>query len=378
MKKSNIYSLYGITHSLYSGRARSYLIKNGVPFREISSGHTSFKSEVLPQSKLATIPVLVTPEGKVIRDSGAIIEHFEQSNSRRFQPSSPKQQIVSALFDLIGTSGLLRPAMHYRWNYLEENREFLHYHFLHSQPEHPEREAKCQYMMSKMQYAGRLFGVAEDTTEVVETLYIEFLDALNQHLREYPYLLGWKPSIGDFGLIAPLYAHLGRDPAPLRIMQQRGVRVLRWVERMNRADQDALEFFDAGDNYLADDSIPETLVTVLRVLAEDLVPETQAAAAVINQWLAENQPEPGASAQGLLAQRMFGMAEFSLRGQTISAVAQSYRFVVLQKLQRQYYQLEAAQQQDVTNLLQRCGLESLLTTVLDRQLGWSENQDIWL
>jgi hypothetical protein len=75
---------------------------------------------------------------------------------------------------------------------------------------------------------------------------------------------------------------------------------------------------------------------------------------------------------------MFGMAEFSLRGQTISAVAQSYRFVILQKLQRQYYQLEPAQQQDVTNLLQRCGLESLLTTVLDRQLGWSENQDIWL
>jgi glutathione S-transferase len=378
LEKSNIYSLYGITHSLYSGRARSYLIKNGVPFREISSGHTSFKSEVLPESKLATIPVLVTPEGTVIRDSGAIIEHFEQSNSRRFQPSSPKQQIVSALFDLIGTSGLLRPAMHYRWNYLEENGEFLHYHFLHSQPEHPEREAKCQYMMSKMQYAGRLFGVAEDTTEVVETLYLEFLDALNQHLREYPYLLGWKPSIGDFGLIAPLYAHLGRDPAPLRIMQQRGVRVLRWVERMNRADRDALEFFDAGDNYLADDSIPETLVTVLRVVAEDLIPETQAAAAVINQWLADNQPEPGASAQGLLAQRMFGMAEFSLRGQTISAVARSYRFVILQKLQRQYYQLEPAQQQDVTNLLQRCGLESLLTTVLDRQLGWSENQDIWL
>jgi hypothetical protein len=147
---------------------------------------------------------------------------------------------------------------------------------------------------------------------------------------------------------------------------------------MNRADRDALEFFDAGDNYLADDSIPETLVTVLRVVAEDLIPETQAAAAVINQWLADNQPEPGASAQGLLAQRMFGMAEFSLRGQTISAVARSYRFVILQKLQRQYYQLEPAQQQDVTNLLQRCGLESLLTTVLDRQLGWSENQDIWL
>ncbi len=378
MKRSNTHTLYGITHSLYAGRARSYLIKSGTPFRELSSGHESFKAEVLPESKLATIPVLVTPEGEVIRDGGAIIEHFEKGNLRPFQPSSPKQQIMSTLFDLIGTSGLLRPAMHYRWNFPEENNEFLQYHFLHSQPEHPEREAKSQYMMSKMQHAGRLFGVVEETAELVETLYLEFLDALNQHLSEYPYLLGWKPSIGDFGLIAPLYAHLGRDPAPLRIMQQRAVRVARWVERMNRADQDALEFFNPGDNYLEDDMIPETLVAVLRVLAEDLVPETHAAALTINQWLAENQPEPGTSAQGLLANRMFGMAQFSLRGQAISAVAQSYRFVVLQKLQQQYAQLDAAQQQDVTNLLQRCGLETLLTISLDRQLGWSENQDIWL
>ena len=378
MKKSNSYTLYGITHSLYTGRARSYLIKSGTAFRELSSGHKSFKTEVLPESKLATIPVLVTPEGEVIRDGGAIIEHFEKANSRPFQPSTAKQQIVSTLFDLIGTSGLLRPAMHYRWNYLEENSEFLRYHFLHSQPEHPEREAKSEYMMSKMQHAGQLFGVTEETGILVETLYLEFLQALNLHLTEYPYLLGWKPSIGDFGLIAPLYAHLGRDPAPLRLMQQRALRVARWVERMNRADQDAAEFFNPGDDYLPDDSIPETLVAVLKVLSEDLVPETYAAAAVINQWLADNQPVPGTSAQGLLAHRMFGMAEFNLRGQSISAVAQSYRFVILQKLQQQYAQWESAQQQEVTDLLQRCGLESLLDIKLHRELGWSENQDVWL
>lgn len=378
MKKSNVYTLYGITHSLYTGRARSYLIKSGVPFRELSTGHESFKDEVLPESKLATIPVLVTPEGEVIRDGGAIIEHFECANGRLFQPSSAKQQIVSTLFDLVGTSGLLRPAMHYRWNYLEENEEFLHYHFLHSQREHPEREAKTQYMMSKMQTAGVLFGVTEATMPLVETLYLEFLEALNQHLSEMPYLLGWKPSIGDFGLIAPLYAHLGRDPAPLRIMQQRAVRVARWVERMNRADQDVAEFFNPGDDYLADDRIPETLMTVLRVLAEDLVPETRAAAEVINQWLAANQAEPGTPAQGLLAERLFGMAEFSMRGQSVSAVAQSYRFVILQRLQQQYMRLTTPQRLDVSDLLRRCGLEALLSIRLDRQLGWSDNQDIWL
>ena len=55
--------LYAMTHSLYSGRARSYLIKHQIPLQELSTGHENFKAEVLPMGKLPTIPILVTPEG---------------------------------------------------------------------------------------------------------------------------------------------------------------------------------------------------------------------------------------------------------------------------------------------------------------------------
>ena len=91
---SEPYRLYAITHSLYSGRARAYLIKQGIPFRELSTGHESFKAEVLPKGKLATIPTLVTPEGEVIRDGAAIIEHFESANDRPCRPLGSRQQIV--------------------------------------------------------------------------------------------------------------------------------------------------------------------------------------------------------------------------------------------------------------------------------------------
>ncbi len=84
MNKPHI--LYAMPHSLYSGRARSYLIKNRIPFEERSTGHESFKAEVLPKGKLPTIPTLVTPEGEVIRDGAAIIEHFEAANGRPCQP----------------------------------------------------------------------------------------------------------------------------------------------------------------------------------------------------------------------------------------------------------------------------------------------------
>ena len=200
-------------HSLYSGRARSYLIKNRIPFEERSTGHESFKAEVLPKGKLPTIPTLVTAEGEVIRDGGAIIEHFEAANGRPCQPQGPRQQVISALFDVIGTDGLLRPAMHYRWNFPEDNLEFVRYHFLHSQRDVPERAAKTEAMMNRMRHAAMIFGVTEQSQKLVEELYLEYLDALNAHFESYPYLLGWRPCIGDFGLLAPMYAHLGPRPA---------------------------------------------------------------------------------------------------------------------------------------------------------------------
>ena len=374
---SNPHRLYAITHSLYSGRARSYLIKHQIPFQELSTGHESFKAEVLPKGKLATIPTLVTPEGEVIRDGAAIIEHFEATNGRPSQPRGPRQRIISALFDVIGTDGLLRPAMHYRWNFPEDNLAFVRYHFLHSQRDTPERAEKTEAMMDRMRYAAMIFGVTEHSQGVVESLYLDYLDALNGHFEQYPYLLGWRPSVGDFGLIAPMYAHLGRDPHPAKLMQQRAVSVHRWVERMNRADQDVPEFFNAGTEFIDDDKVPESLMAVLRVLAEDFVPETLAAAESINGWLAENKPETGTPAVGRLAQAS-GTATFALRGQTIEALAQPHRFYLLQRVQDDYASLSETEKAAVDAVLSKSGMTAILDASLNRRIERADNLEVWV
>ena len=374
---SNPHRLYAITHSLYSGRARSYLIKHQIPFQELSTGHESFKAEVLPKGKLATIPTLVTPEGEVIRDGAAIIEHFEATNGRPSQPRGPRQRIISALFDVIGTDGLLRPAMHYRWNFPEDNLAFVRYHFLHSQRDTPERAEKTEAMMDRMRYAAMIFGVTEHSQGVVESLYLDYLDALNGHFEQYPYLLGWRPSVGDFGLIAPMYAHLGRDPHPAKLMQQRAVSVHRWVERMNRADQDVPEFFNAGTEFIDDDEVPESLMTVLRILAEDFVPETLAAADAINGWLTENKPEAGAPAVGRLAQAA-GTATFSLRGETIEALAQPHRFYLLQRVQDDYASLSETEKAAVDAVLSKSGMTAILDAALNRRIERAANLEVWV
>ena len=369
---SEDHTLYGIAHSLYTGRARSYLIKNGIAFKELSTGHESFKAEILPKAKLPTIPTLLTAGGQVIRDGAAIIEHFESSNGRLCRPKLPKQQIVSALFDVIGTDGLLRPAMHYRWNYPEDNLSFLHYHFYHSQRDLPTRDEKTERMMDRMRHVAQIWGVNDDTKALVENLYGHFLEALDKHFEHYPYLLGWRPSIGDFGLIAPLYAHLGRDPYPARLMQQRAVNVYRWVERMNRPDQDAAEYFNAGSDFLAGDDVPETLLAVLKVLSEDFVPETKSAAVVINQWLEDAKPEIGS-----VADRMLGSGQFDVRGQPMSSVAQPYRFFLLQRVQDTYDALDTLEKKSVECMLKYCGMSEILTIKLNLKIQQVDNLECW-
>ena len=213
-----------------------------------------------------------------------------------------------------------------------------------------------------------------ETFELIESLYLELLEKLNTHFANQPYLLGGRPCIGDFGMIAPLYGHLGRDPKPLSLMQANAIQLFRWVERMNRPDPDVGEFEIQDGEYLPDDQIPDTLIDLLRQLAIDFIPETTAAAACINDWLAQQS----GLEEGTEAIRGVGLGTFQLRGKTINALAQPYRFYLLQRVQDEYALLSEADKKDVASLLSRCDMSAVLDITLTRRIGRENNLEVWL
>ena len=368
-------TLYGSALSLYTGRVRSYLIKAGIDYSEAIPNTPYFAKNVLPKAGgRQSIPTVELSDGTVIRDGAAIIDHFEDVSQNRFSPTSPKQKILSLLLDVIGAEGLLRPAMHYRWNFSEENLKFLEFHFESMMPDRPDRKEKGVAAANRMRSAAIGFGVVPTTMVLVETLYLELMEKLNNHFSEHPYFLGSKPCIGDFGMMAPLYGHLGRDPKPLAVMQQRAIRLFRWVERMNRTDADIGEFTSAEECYLADDQIPDTLKDVLKHIAIDFVPETRAAADCINAWLAE-QTDLAPHTQVM---RGVGNCEFEIRGTQISALAQPYRFYLLKRVQDEFAGLDAAAQEDVQSLLSACNMCELLNIKIDREIGRNNNLEVWV
>ena len=364
--------LYGSPLSLYTGKVRSYFIKNTIAYTEIAPTNQHYAKTVLPAASAQTMPTIETEDKTVIRDGTAIIDHYEKTNNFSASPNTAKQKIISRLFDVVGSEGLLRPAMHYRWHY-QENLPFITPHFRQMIPPVANRDELTEKTMNKMRGACVAFGANDDNKKIVEEVYLEFLNLLNKHFEQQPYLLGGKPCIGDFGLIAPMYAHLGRDPKPLSIMQNQAVAAYRWVERMNRPEADCGEFDSNSNEFLAGDQIPDTLIALLKHIAEDFVPETLAAAKCINDWL-DAQPTLAANTA---IERGVGFGEFGLRGNKIIALAQPYRFYLLKRMQDDYAQLTEQDQQEVKSLLNECGLSELLTTTINRDITRRNNLEVW-
>jgi glutathione S-transferase len=366
--------LYGAPFSLYTGKARAYLIKQNIPYRELVNATDHYFNAVLPAVHRWRMPTLEIPGEAVIQDGTIIIDHFEnQPGIESALPLTPRQQTVALLFDLIGMEGLLRPAMHYRWDFPDYNDRFLELSFATTVPPGTEDPfAQARNGMDSMRAACKAFGAVPETFAVVEALFEELLDLLDAHFLQVPYLLGGKPSIGDFGLIAPFYGHLTRDPYPSAMIKKRAPRVFRWAERMNRTESDMGEFPNQTETFLDNDEIPDTLLAVLRKIAEELVPETKAAADCINQWLDTHNPATGGPVE-----RGVGFGEFEIRGTKISALAQPWRFYLLARMQKAFEQLDPSPKEEVREILEKTGMDELLNLSISREVKRHDNLEIW-
>ncbi|MBL8544255.1 MAG: glutathione S-transferase C-terminal domain-containing protein [Hyphomonadaceae bacterium] len=378
------YRLYGTPSSLYTGKARSYLIKQGVAFENCAPGEARFHEAIVPKIGRWIIPVLEAPDGSIVQDGSDIIAYFEAKGATRYPayPATPRHRLIAQIFELFGGEGLLKPAMHYRWNFDATNRAFLARDFPSAlAPTFAPEDLRAQVFemaSRRMRKAMSRFGVSDETIPAVEAAYCQFLDLFDAHLEASPYLLGGRPTIGDWGLIAPLYAHLARDPYPSTLMKQRAFRVWRWTERMNAVDQDAAEYGHPPAQLFADDAAPETLKALLRFIAEDYLPEIEAYVGFTNAWLAE-RPDiaPGTSGLDRTQERVIGEVEFDWRGHRVRVAVMPYRLYLLQKVQDVYDQAAPAAQVAMRALLDETGLAALLTLRTSRRVERVNHLEVW-
>lgn len=375
------YRLLGMPGSLYTAKARSYLRKQRLDVEELPVGHPDF-APISRQVGRFIMPIVEAPDGTIVQDGAAIIDHVERAGTARRSayPTTPLHHAISRIVELFGGEGLLRPAMHYRWNFDAENLGFLRRDFvagLNPRADQATGDATFAMASGLMRRAGASFGVSDATIPAIEAHYAELLALLDAHFCNHPYLLGGAPTIGDYGLVGPLYAHLARDPAPARLMAQTARAVLRWTERMNAPDA-MLDGLRADEALFEEDAVPDTIVALLRFIAADFLPELAGHIGFANDWLmARPGLEAGTNGLDNPAQRGIGMATVVWRGHELRTAVLPYRFWLLQRVQDFVDRLGGDDQARVMALLGDTGLATLITMRTVRRVERVNHLEVW-
>ncbi len=153
MTSDGTYVLWGSPHSYYTGKIRSYLIKKGVPYREEFAFHPQFQARILPTVRHIVLPILETPDGRILQDTTDMIEHLEAVMPLPLMiPETPVQKAVAWLLGAFGSEALLPAGMHYRWSYRAEQENFLCAEFGRLLHRGPDREARYATARQTMQY----------------------------------------------------------------------------------------------------------------------------------------------------------------------------------------------------------------------------------
>jgi len=361
---SEKYQLLGAEISYYTGKARAYLRYKDIPYEEVRATRDIYVNTILPRTGVAMMPVLISPDDIVVQDTSDIIDFLEaRFPDASIYPETPRQGTVSRLFELYGDEWLVIPAMYYRWMY---NAETMYLEFGKvSQPDLSEAEQIEVGKETCKPFKGALpiLGVTEPMYKAVEASYEQLLRDLDAHFAIYPYLLGTRPSIGDFGLMGPLYAHQYRDPASGEIMKRIAPNVVKWVERMNAPDPKSGAF-------LANDEVPETLYPVLTRIFEEQFPPLREMVTVLGKWIDENPDKK--------IPRAIGMQVFSLKesdGSIVIGERGMFTFSqwMLQRVLDFYLPLAVDARESVDALLEKVGARDALHIDLKRRVTREKN-----
>ena len=378
---SKDYILYGMQASLFTGKARAYMRRNRIPVTERGAGHPEYMTRIFPHMDRFIMPVIETPSGDIIQDGTDILEHLEAKGLGRepLFPEDPVTKAVALLFQLFGNEGLLRPAMHYRWNFDAENLAFLKVSFRDVMPVEmgaKANDAGFDHASGRMRKAAKAFGVFDKSIPLVQKSYAEFLALFNAHLASSFFLLGNKPTIGDYGLFNPLYAHLARDPKPAFLMKTTAPLVWNWVERMNRPEvTEEHALVDPKQGQYTSDELPDTLTALMRFVGEEYAAEFSAHVDFTDNWLQEQgeNPEKVKAPLG----RGIGFAAFEWRGIEMSSVVMPYRFYLAQRLWDHFDRSSQDTQNAIRNLFAKTGLEAFLDKRPRRRVLRKDYHEVW-
>ena len=277
------YKHYGWECSPYSSKTRSYFRYKNIPFKDIHPNAIQVKWIMEKRVGFTSMPTVIAPQGDILQDSSDIIDTLEKTFiNKAVLPNTPKQNLVSYIFELFADEWLPIISMYTRWRN-PINKAFAFEEFGHcALPFLPKIITRPlgKKIGAKMYSYLPVLGITDNTAPEIEKWSEELLQQLNLHFAQHPFLLGTKPCLGDFGLYGPLYALVWRDPGSRRLIEAQP-HLYAWLKRLMQPQ-------NIEGTFIGEDDIPKTLWPILKRIFKEQWPILNQSAQAIETWIKEN------------------------------------------------------------------------------------------
>ena len=334
-------ALRGAPGSPYTRKMLAVLRYRRIPYRLLISG-VGPDDPGLPEPKVSLLPTFyfegTDGELEAVVDSTPIIRRLEaDALERSVIPSDPALAFLNYLLEDYADEWLTKAMFHYRWYYdadIALAGEVLP-RWRNISGSNAEIAPMSAYVRDRQ--IGRLYvvGSNDTTAPVIENSYRRFLEALDAHIQNGPYLFGRRPAAADFGLYGQLTQLAAFDPTPARLTEGQAPRVVAWVQLVE--DLSGLE--PEEDDWHVRDALPETLSALLAEVGRTYVPVMLANARAFE----ERAETVEAEVEGLpWVQEPF-----------------PYQAKCLQWVRQEYARLDGADRETVDRLLDGTGCEAL-------------------
>lgn len=348
--------LYGWEVSPFTAKIYTYLKYKQLDPQYVTSSIWQLNFKIKKDVGQIIMPV-VYDNKVVLQDSSAIVDHYEAKYaSRSVIPTQPLHKICCYLLELLGDEWLPLAALHYRWHY-PENRTFIFHEFGRSAlPGFPRllQTYAAKKMGGKMAGYLPILGISNEMQQPLENNTHTLLDYLNQHLAQHPFLFGSRPSLADFSMYGPLYAHLHRDPFPENLLSPYP-HVIQWINTLNGP----INLYQG--EWLSSPTLPISLLPILQVWSQTHVPLIKASIHGFNEWCNQHPNSERLP-------RAFGRTTLNINGQQSSRLNLSYVLWMWQRIQAVYQTLAPEDKTSVDTLLKQLDILDMMRTPLPRKI----------
>lgn len=352
----NHIKVYGWEVSPFTAKVLSYLTYKQLNPKSIPPNLFQLNFKIKKDVGQIIMPVVYDDE-HILQDSSAIIDFYEsQYASKSITPEAPLQIMASYLLELLGDEWLPLAALHYRWHY-PQNRDFIFSEFgRNALPKFPKPTQTwlAKKLGGKMAGYLPILGISSSMQQPLEANTHNILHHLNQHLSLHPFLFGSRPSLADFSLYGPIYAHLYRDPFPDKLLSPYPD-IIHWLKKLNGPIN------KVNGQWMKQSGLPITLMPLLQTWAQTHVPLIKASIESFSNWC-EHHPNDNK------LPRHFGNTQLAINGATSKRLNLSYGLWMWQRIQKVYQRFEDHELGPIDALLNQLGILTLIQTPLAKPI----------